>query len=254
MLNRKILSLIRPHVVELIDVLNQIEQISVQELELSTQDIIAEIQAYGLDIGEIVFANFDDEQLLAILEALRQMGSRFIELAQECDNVEMADDIAPEQYFQQLFDRPIKTFYDIDADFTKVGSTETRHDLIFAPSAFENDEGRYTIETIKEIVIHEFGHIFHNELGFVEPIASSSVTIEKMVDPEGNIQTDFEISITSDTPQVVIDYLIATGGYYAGDVGFEYGQNRNIGVYRYKDVGESGGNIIPLTRSIMKVQ
>jgi hypothetical protein len=261
---RRLMRRIKPHVRELVEV---IEAILLQE----AASLIEQIEAYGV----VVRQGFTTEQLRQILAAIERIASRLQQIAGGC-GLEID---TPQALFRSMFgDTSSETYLDFrsnaDAEFASVddNTLDFAQIVTLAPNTFTSpsDNEPYRDDIVQGIIIHELGHAFHNRLKQVygtdyEFTSPDAVQVIANRDTNGNLRsytvtiarvtvggqeyTDLRITVSPDTPLVVVDYLVETGGYWAGNIGFEEGTSRPQGRYTAADA-QTDGSIVMLTNTL----
>ncbi len=263
--------------------------------ELSRQDLIQAIAAYGITIRG---NDFTIEQLMNILAALEATANRLLELAQDCPCADVSN-LDATGLFRQAYE-PIQLRYNPDenkSDPPQVGgrtyASVERFDGIqiieLVPDTFTSESvdaahpnldifrvnsdsfrEQNPDEIIQRIIIHELSHAFHNNLlavqgaavnydfntegvqveptGYNNNVLITIPRIEIGVGDSAEVFTNMRIEVGRDTPMVVIDYLIATGGYWSG-LGFDDGAARGLGLYT-ADEAANDSTIVLLTNLV----
>jgi len=212
------LLLLRKYVIGLIDVLDKIEQIPVQESDMSRQDIIDAIAFYGVNVNRFQIEGLTDNQLSLILQALEIMGDRFLQLAETCGT--QSSELTAQGLTNMILTQPIEIRYDNEAnrastvDENAIPGTQI---LTFDRSAFFNSsEEIYSPQISYRIIIHEFGHIFHNVMN--QQISDGTMTYTRTVDGQ-----QVTLKILPNTPDGIVGYVETVGAfYYTTERDFDY--------------------------------
>ncbi len=245
--------------VGLLDVLGQLEQ--------TKSEILDELSRYGISL---LPGAFSLEQLQRILAAVQTTANRLWEIARSC-GYSVSE---PEAVFSAIFvAKPLDFRFNPEVDYASVSDKDVpgQQVVTLSPYTFVSPTtgDTYGNSIIEGIIIHELGHAFHNALEIVEGEATEYVFIDPQarvagVDFKGNYEvtipvvkigedtvfTNLTITVSGDTPLVALDYLIATGGYWAGNVGFDFGNSRNSGPYTASDASADPTSIVPLTKAL----
>ncbi len=304
---KRTLAAIKPLLEELIDIFDGFEQEQDDPCLEDPQSPACLIQLLRQDYGVIIDANnLTLEQLQLILAAIQTTADRLAELAQGECACEAAHGLSAAQVFQKAYRHqklhirwnPNENQFDPPQRGGRIYTTvdndtiPNQQILTLTPDAFTQDQGTaaeptdpdridpdsqrnpYPREIVERIIIHELGHVFHNNLLVIQGKAVNYqftnpdvmireitrtnlrgeevptalvVTILRIV--MGDVVfTNMEITMPLDTPMVVVDYLIETGGYWTGTVGLDYGEARDS-AYNSQDA-ENDATIVTLTNHV----
>jgi hypothetical protein len=217
------------------------------------QNLSTDLSEYGITITPSAFPG--EQYLILILDAVQQTATRLKSILQSsplpCRNYA---DLTSEEIFSRVFgDVDIRYNPDLDNPYSNVDdqSLPNTQILTLSWSAFVNTQQFfYPDELTKDIVVHEFGHVFHNQLKKIQgdiaqyPFATPNVTgriaspgIFEITIPQVLVGTDeyqnYLLWVAqSQSPLVTIDYLTETGGYWTGDTSkLDFGDQRTVGSF-----------------------
>lgn len=191
---------------------------------MTQKDIIAELGLYGIDVNKYQLEGLTDEQLLLILQALRVMRDRLLQLAKTCGTRQ--DQLTSQELTNLILTQPIQVRFDNKSnESSKVDeiSIPGTQILIFDQSVFFNrSEESYSPEISQRIIIHEFGHIFHNVMN--EQIDEGTMIYTRTVDGQ-----QMTLNILPNTPEGIIGYIETVGAfYYTNERDFNYPLNETV--------------------------